>query len=224
MYMCRPGSPPHARGKGYSGVIFTFAIRITPARAGKSYGAGKDAGGYKDHPRTRGEKLSSSGVALSNLGSPPHARGKVGMPFLCRVIVGITPARAGKSYSSDRHAVPLEDHPRTRGEKLSSNSGFTSLSGSPPHARGKGGSPECPCGARRITPARAGKRHEERTGNCGCWDHPRTRGEKAPVSGSMLPLKPSPPHARGKGYDRPEGIHLCGITPARAGKRRFAKS
>ena len=73
-----------------------------------------------------------------------------------------------------------------------------------------------------ITPAHAGKSlcvssHVSRT-----RDHPRTCGEKAyQALGGVVPPG-SPPHMRGKGLNYEMIVELFGITPAHAGKRRFA--
>ena len=69
-----------------------------------------------------------------------------------------------------------------------------------------------------ITPAYAGKRHNDRNGQVTEKDHPRVCGEKS-RSGLNLPRSwGSPPRMRGKG----EVLHLrkkeSGITPAYAGK------
>ena len=173
-----PGSPPHARGKGVFHLGQRDGGRITPARAGKSNQAefGESQGG--DHPRTRGEKKTSHAKHLLSEGSPPHARGKVPVQGAVPLGEGITPARAGKSRPRTPRSRPWWDHPRTRGEKEFLKLFDGQVVGSPPHARGKGRFPQCGSIARRITPARAGKRIY----NCRCTmvaeDHPRTRGEK----------------------------------------------
>ena len=93
--------------------------------------------------------------------------------------------------------------------------------GSPPLARGKGKSIARSCAARRITPARAGKRHVCDRAVTGVQDHPRSRGEK---SGTRFPrrmLGGSPPLARGKGKTNFPLVANHRITPARAGKRHM---
>ena len=71
----------------------------------------------------------------------------------------------------------------------------------------------------RITPACAGKRHSDCTGNSAHRDHPRVCGEKLSCRCPVLSRLGSPPRVRGKGA-MPDGIaghHR--ITPACAGKR-----
>ena len=85
----------------------------------------------------RGEKVGDTPVSTHNLGSPPHARGKVGALRLLRELEGITPACAGKSDTICQTCTECEDHPRMRGEKRFPISVRKPMSGSPPHARGK---------------------------------------------------------------------------------------
>ena len=132
---------------------------ITPARAGKSYRVDHEAGCRQDHPRTRGEKTTTTATDNTQQGSPPHARGKACKACRAKADPGITPARAGKSYPGLKLKYCTEDHPRTRGEKHQ---------GSVPAISEVG-----------ITPARAGKRAFSFFEPESYQDHPRTRGEKA---------------------------------------------
>ena len=91
--------------------------RITPAHAGKSGIMAMLAGLKKDHPRTRGEKLSCTPSTPTAPGSPPHTRGKVVPPVRVPDDLGITPAHAGKRQSFAALMWASKDHPRTRGEK-----------------------------------------------------------------------------------------------------------
>ena len=72
----KPGSPPHARGKGNYVKSAGRLARITPAHAGKSEPAGRSRRGKEDHPRTRGEKRLRHFIYRPEPGSPPHTRGK----------------------------------------------------------------------------------------------------------------------------------------------------
>ena len=151
------GSPPHARGKAVT-ISDTVRLRgITPACAGKSTPPGLVELFTWDHPRMRGEKCYVGCPYCCNRGSPPHARGKGRRTPDPRKQVGITPACAGKSGSSNGDWHFTGDHPRMRGEKAILAWNFSAASGSPPHARGKAGRCAEPCGAGGITPACAGK-------------------------------------------------------------------
>ena len=131
------GSPPHTRGKGTNLCDFSFAIRITPAHAGKRLSEASLAGLVMDHPRTRGEKPHRISVAEQPAGSPPHTR--------------------GKALDLDAPLQHKEDHPRTRGEKQPGLIKQSFHLGSPPHTRGKVVLVENGAGQVRITPAHAGK-------------------------------------------------------------------
>ena len=92
--MC--GSPPHMRGKVRLSNSGEKIIGITPAHAGKRLTATHSNLGYKDHPRTCGEKTLFAVLFHHRLGSPPHMRGKE--PYRLRegLFPRITPAHAGK--------------------------------------------------------------------------------------------------------------------------------
>ena len=70
---------------------------ITPAHAGKSSGTPKCRIVLWDHPRTCGEKYLVLLYWDSEMGSPPHMRGKEDSVEYLGMSKGITPAHAGKS-------------------------------------------------------------------------------------------------------------------------------
>ena len=114
--------------------------------------------GNGDHPRLCGEKELSS-VALSpNKGSPPPMRGKDVPKGQRLLVVGITPAYAGKSFQLSRC--------------------YVSWIGSPPPMRGKVLFAIAPVAFTRITPAYAGKSYKINRRRKRLWDHPRLCGEK----------------------------------------------
>ena len=71
----------------------------------------------RDHPRIRGEKALRADLVYTNLGSPPHTRGKATSDLVHAIALGITPAYAGKRKPVEEGGLGLEDHPRMRGEK-----------------------------------------------------------------------------------------------------------
>ena len=91
------GSPPPMRGKAFYQSVHDFALRITPAHAGKSRSDIRTYIRCQDHPRPCGEKLSHFSPLLSPQGSPPPMRGKAQFQLEQVVAPGITPAHAGKS-------------------------------------------------------------------------------------------------------------------------------
>ena len=103
-------------------------------------------------------------------------------------------------------------------EKAADTCVYYSVTGSPPHGRGKGG---CCSGVHwrhGITPAWAGKRDCRYHGMAYQQDHPRVGGEKFPTNGDSVAKQGSPPRGRGKGSERQAGFDPAGITPAWAGK------
>ena len=175
---------------------------ITPAHAGKRYFYVLGDVNKRDHPRTRGEKLSVPSSKRPLTGSPPHTRGKV-CSTRCRASSqGITPAHAGKSKFLHGLSLSYRDHPRTRGEKVQNGKISDYTIGSPPHTRGKGSNGAYSNRSRRITPAHAGKSLNGKSNLYQYQDHPRTRGEKI-----LLP------------WFCPFDMR---ITPAHAGKRSWS--
>ena len=67
-----------------------------------------------------GEKYEQLDPAQRVMGSPPHGRGKAEPERLRKLSGGITPAWAGKSLFCFTAAVPIQDHPRVGGEKVTS--------------------------------------------------------------------------------------------------------
>ena len=90
---------------------------ITPAQAGKSHPCRCGSAGVRDHPRTGGEKGSTSIVLPMTLGSPPRRRGKDLKEEINSLRIRITPAWAGKRSGLQGWQSPAGDHPRMGGEK-----------------------------------------------------------------------------------------------------------
>ena len=186
------------RGKEFQVVGHTDTPGITPACAGKRRGdVGKPRHGW-DHPRVCGEKPVMRITGVIRVGSPPRVRGKVDDPETGDLIHRITPACAGKSFSSKESATPDWDHPRVCGEKCHDGVCRDHARGSPPRVRGKGNRLSNFLDAGGITPACAGKR---RLARC-CTARPQG----------------SPPRVRGKVPFLFAVTVALRITPACAGK------
>ena len=155
----------------------------------------------------------------SIVGSPPRMRGKGPAGQILVVSVGITPACAGKRSLNIPYRLPIRDHSRVCGEKITDETIGVVIQGSPPRMRGKveGAIKGCLCDG--ITPACAGKSWLRKRAPSTVWDHPRVCGEKT----SLYPLKPilvgSPPRMRGKVFEQVYTRIPFRITPAYAGKR-----
>ena len=197
--MCRQGSPPRVRGKVGQAFLERIHIGITPARAGKSNNRGRARWLHRDHPRACGEKELRHADTGSHVGSPPRVRGKDDRRGKRQCSGGITPARAGKSYTDALKLFLMGDHPRACGEKLAFASASALLSGSPPRVRGKVAFYGLIITHKGITPARAGKSRRTGWTNGWRWDHPRACGEKQAEGMTEVPCVGSPPRVRGKG-------------------------
>ncbi len=105
-----------------------------------------------------------------------------------------------------------------RGEKYDCVPTLAGFQGSPPHARGKEDGLFNADARFGITPACAGKSHQQKHRFNGERDHPRMRGEKEQAATVLQRCGGSPPHARGKVPTIIETVPQIGITPACAGK------
>ena len=145
-------------------------------------------------------------------------RGKGSGHALLALLIGITPAYAGKSTAEPRLRITTGDHPRVCGEKR--NPGYRGKApvGSPPRMRGKVAYTDLQRPSPGITPAYAGKSTRPFSSGHENGDHPRVCGEKAyslVINGSEWG---SPPRMRGKVRTGCADLTACGITPAYAGK------
>ena len=112
------GSPPLARGVRKSVYGKLENARITPACAGSTPDWCGIGDLIKDHPRLRGEYESRYTLYRHRLGSPPLARGVLGIITLSRLQLRITPACAGSTTPFPCAHCIIQDHPRLRGEYL----------------------------------------------------------------------------------------------------------
>ena len=151
---------------------------ITPAWAGKSILPCPPGPRKWDHPRVGGEKAKDSFEGQFGLGSPPRGRGKVQLSKSHIMQDRITPAWAGKRYSTKQRPIFEQDHPRVGGEKKAPPMIHTIHTGSPPRGRGKGGYGWLMLTLTGITPAWAGKSDCCSFDVAEVWDHPRVGGEK----------------------------------------------
>ena len=117
-----------------------------------------------------------------------------------------------------RKIVASSDHPRIRGENRFVRVPWRTVSGSPPHTRGKFLSFSFCFPYGRITPAYAGKIGDTLCSPASYTDHPRIRGENPYVDYTLVMQWGSPPHTRGKFGDLTFCRRRGGITPAYAGK------
>ncbi len=193
---------------------------ITPARAGRRCASAHQCSATRNHSRAGGTETDTRPVTVPDLESLPRGRdGALDGRRRLRLL-GITPARAGRSRRSGRQAERQWNHSRAGGTESVRATTATPSSESLP--RGRDGVPACPRQRREqgITPARAGRRPPRRAGMARPRNHSRAGGtEPTPRSGSTAATESLP---RGRdGAHRPRGRDDArGITPARAGRRR----
>ena len=146
------------RGKVDNNITYENGAGITPAYAGKRSSRCSAMHRRRDHPRLCGEKHSTFVIRSKRLGSPPPMRGKAEALAVADLLVGITPAYAGKRHAGSWRKVGKKDHPRLCGEKGKFVKNMMLNEGSPPPMRGKVSASTIFSCASRITPAYAGKR------------------------------------------------------------------
>ncbi len=133
-------------------------------------------------------------------------------------LIGITPARAGKTKAAIRKGAGDEDHPRSCGKDGSCYGFLRRVLGSPPLVRERRDmQPKC-CNMMRITPARAGKTACHHPSGTLKRDHPRSCGKDHVLLWVLVLVSGSPPLVRERplgGFGVRAGAR---ITPARAGK------
>jgi len=96
------------RSRRYSGII--------PAFAGSTHWWCSARTDWPDHPRIRGEHTATSSLVRGFIGSSPHSRGALVLPFAVLLLTRIIPAFAGSTSRSCRPSTRTRDHPRIRGD------------------------------------------------------------------------------------------------------------
>ncbi len=94
----RPGSPPRVRERRYLLCGSLCPLRITPACAGKTSPSCSDCKDCRDHPRVCGKDFMNTRIKNTKIGSPPRVRERRARFMIHSVVLGITPACAGKTY------------------------------------------------------------------------------------------------------------------------------
>ena len=171
-------------------------MRITPARAGKTFMTASKNDIFQDHPRSCGKDGRRLKAFMAEDGSPPLVRERLRYCDIATAAFRITPARAGKTRISKRPGRTKRDHPRSCGKDF----GIAILRrlplGSPPLVRERH---ELASGLEErngITPARAGKTSVVSIGGCSSEDHPRSCGKDKPLNYLLYLKGGSPPLVR----------------------------
>ena len=218
------GSSPLARGKQWSREPHSFAVRLIPARAGKTFFVIRGRRPVRAHPRSRGENACGVRRLPSSPGSSPLARGKrraaAPVPAMKRLI----PARAGKTLRPVFPGLGASAHPRSRGENTFAESAPAGPTGSSPLARGKhpqrtGRRPRV-----RLIPARAGKTRRHLPTRRSVGAHPRSRGENARPDDDAGTVKWLIPARAGKTLTDPREDLTPQAHPRSRGENRSSAS
>ena len=150
------GSSPHTRGARHLPISRTAPVGIIPAYAGSTSASGTKTLTLSDHPRIRGEHYAKAFEDWNVQGSSPHTRGA--LENLTGFLQGlrIIPAYAGSTNLTREGFTSWGDHPRIRGEHVTSTSRGRDMVGSSPHTRGARGTSSLSDRGMRIIPAYAG--------------------------------------------------------------------
>ncbi len=194
---CAGGSSPLARGTRAGDDALAPGRRIIPARAGNTRRPHAAPAAAADHPRSRGEHLSTRWMASAVAGSSPLARGTRPREAAAAGGERIIPARAGNTLPRSARPSYFADHPRSRGEHVALLVPAPNSVGSSPLARGTLRIGEAPVVDRRIIPARAGNTPSCRGPSPKSTDHPRSRGEHGTAQDGTAVNCGSSPLARG---------------------------
>ena len=165
----------------------------------------------------RGDHADDVAQALSNMGTPPRARGSPAWSSAAIVTAGNTPACAGITVTSRRATAVTGEHPRVRGDHSWAGERRDDCLGTPPRARGS--RPSVATSGRSLgnTPACAGITARCRPPGREDWEHPRVRGDHEARPPRVAFGAGTPPRARGSRAVSCVDARPSGNTPACAG-------
>ena len=138
--------------------------------------------------------------------------------FSVSIIIGITPACAGKTLLTHYRQGWGRDHPRVCGKNRITITRVSLSPGSPPRVREKLSRFLVPDSNDRITPACAGKTDGVGLVNTTLRDHPRVCGKNLSKILTAWSFMGSPPRVREKLHEQVSTSASLRITPACAGK------
>ena len=211
------GSSPRTRGTGRVRLGDGAAVRFIPADAGNGATSCSPRTTQAVHPRGRGERPSSPGVASALDGSSPRTRGTGGNAMPIKARGRFIPADAGNGGRQAMAKVQRPVHPRGRGERAVPHVPIVERYGSSPRTRGTGAY-RCrvvACG--RFIPADAGNGGRGVVRQLRLAVHPRGRGERSVGNRAHPVANGSSPRTRGTAWCRPSPHSGCRFIPADAG-------
>ena len=191
------GSSPRVRGKLHQDPGGAQSGGLIPARAGKTVRVLAVRGAAEAHPRACGENVDPRRVdpalaahpracgeneaqiqdSLVEFGSSPRVRGKPAARLGVDGLLGLIPARAGKTMVCPPCWRRTAAHPRACGENDATQEVPRVHSGSSPRVRGKREGLGHLAPPRRLIPARAGKTNPPASRGRSSAAHPRACGE-----------------------------------------------
>ena len=192
------GSSPRGRGKPKVLARAVSAVRLIPARAGKTIVLSSGAMFSPAHPRAGGENNRSRRGRRTLPGSSPRGRGKHGPGTLQALIARLIPARAGKTAPVCNSVHKHRAHPRAGGENPKCYPFHTTKTGSSPRGRGKRADSTPNIFPQRLIPARAGKTSRSQAKMPAFGAHPRAGGENRAGNRKRACIPGSSPRGRGK--------------------------
>ena len=212
------GSSPRGRGKRLGARRRGVALRLIPARAGKTLAIRQARTSITAHPRAGGENAPSRAYGGPLGGSSPRGRGKPCTFCDWRLICWLIPARAGKTRGHRGNSSSDRAHPRAGGENTARAPTVSLTAGSSPRGRGKLAIRSGDLPDQRLIPARAGKTEASGPVPGPESAHPRAGGENIQRTTSRASPKGSSPRGRGKPECTCSALGMIGLIPARAGK------
>ena len=174
--------------------------------------------GEGKHPRVCGEDTIVELPEQRLQETPPRMRGRHKYLYKSVVILGNTPAYAGKTRQNQPRICRRQKHPRVCGEDLPAREGAPADSETPPRMRGRPADAMVKSLLSRNTPAYAGKTIPRQSRKRCPGKHPRVCGEDHTCAFSFLTLRETPPRMRGRRNGKTLETEDTGNTPAYAGK------
>ena len=214
------GSSPRGRGKRAVAQEPPGGSRLIPAWAGKTRRASTRPYAPAAHPRVGGENFVTECLDRPTGGSSPRGRGKQITPVARNFTIGLIPAWAGKTHTSNRRSRTSRAHPRVGGENPTPKGRTMAHTGSSPRGRGKPSAPRRPHARGGLIPAWAGKTRRHDCFHRGVGAHPRVGGENAAPRSDTSPIAGSSPRGRGKHWKGDFKVAAERLIPAWAGKTR----
>ena len=212
------GSSPLARGGPKCSPRQSEPYGLIPARAGRTRPSRASPGWSRAHPRSRGADSAWDDVVVVAEGSSPLARGGLEDEATGFAVVGLIPARAGRTHAQCRRRALAGAHPRSRGPDKGELVGMGDVSGSSPLARGGPAEGEVGPDGGGLIPARAGRTWSASSRSPSSRAHPRSRGADTRGSGCAARREGSSPLARGGRSGHQRRCAAVGLIPARAGR------